>query len=98
MMIKQKSGRLKRSLSILPALVMCVSMISVTAFAQEGDTELPAVRPTASMQRTIKEYLKTIYLLRRGIFDVKGSCDCGGIERFSSDGLQKIFRRRRKTP
>lgn len=35
MMITQKSGWLKRSLSVLLALVMCMSMISVTAFAED---------------------------------------------------------------
>ncbi len=41
MMITQKSGWLKRSLSVLLALVMCMSMISVTAFAEEETNETP---------------------------------------------------------
>ncbi len=65
-MIATKQNWFKRSLSLLLALVMCMGMFSVTAFA-EGDTEFPTVRPTASMPVSLPDgtYSVPVYMYAR---------------------------------
>jgi LPXTG-motif cell wall-anchored protein len=57
-MITTKQNWFKRSLSLLLALVMCVSMVSVTAFAEGNDAEQTATAETSAAKAKYLEQLE----------------------------------------